>query len=166
MRSKLLPLFLSCAFAQTGFAQTMPLPDPTAACVAAAVTEAEQRACIGRAADACIASTKGATEVDAAICLNAETGWWTNRLNAANSAMAERAVALDLKHAPQIAKGAPKMVDDFTMYQTAWKDWSEKRCIFVAMLRFGKPDRMVAASTCMLHLVAEQTIFLEAAASQ
>ncbi|MCB6178558.1 DUF1311 domain-containing protein [Rhodobacter sp. Har01] len=166
MRSKILLFFIPFAFSQAGFAQTIPSPEPTAACVAAATTDADRKACVGRAADACLAAVNGATEVDAAICVNAETGWWTDRLNAANAAMAAQAEALDRQHAAQIAKGGPKMVDDFALYQAAWKDWSEKRCIFEAMLRFGKPDRMVAASTCMMHLIADQALFLEASAAR
>ncbi|MDT8854727.1 lysozyme inhibitor LprI family protein [Paracoccaceae bacterium Fryx2] len=157
-------LLISLALPGAGLAQTSPSPEPTAACVAAATTEAGREACIGLAAAACLGAVKGAAEVDAAICLNAETVWWADRLRAARTAMTAKAEALDEAHAAQIAKGAAKMADDFANFQTAWSVWSEQRCTFEAMLHFGKPDRMVAASTCLLQVTAEQALLLEAAA--
>lgn len=169
MQPNVLMLLLSVGWAGAGLAQT-PSPlasaaEPTATCVVAAKTGADRAACVGRAADACLAAVKGATEVDAAVCLNTEAEWWAAQMEPAYAAAQERAVKLDRIFAKAIKQGAPRMTDDLALMQTAWKDWSEKRCILEAMRSRGKLDRTVKASTCMLRVTADQVLLLQAVAA-
>lgn len=165
MRS-ILALLIALALPGTAAAQILFSPEPVAACMEKARTAGDRAACIGRAAEACRAATRGATEVDAATCLNGETEWWQLRLEEAHARMKTRAALLDVEHARSISQGAPKLTDDLALFQAAWKDWSERRCFFEAMLLRGRPDRMVKASDCMLRVTAEQALLLDEAAER
>jgi uncharacterized protein YecT (DUF1311 family) len=143
-------------------AQQVPFsPEATETCLAES-TAADLSLCVGKSADACAKAIPGATEIDRAICLNAETGWWRERMDTAYALVDERAAFLDMEFAQAISQGGAKMTVDLAEMQAAWKDWSEKRCFFAAIERRGRPDRGEVASACMLHQTAEQALLLDA----
>lgn len=157
---------MAALVASPAFAQTIDFSSkPTEACLAAASGQAASRSCAGRAAKACVTAIRGAGEVEAASCANAEAGWWHGRMQDAYDAMMRKAVLADVEFAAALAQGGSRMTDDLAAMQAAWQDWSEKRCFFEAMRRRGKPDRSVAASTCILHVTAEQALLLEEAST-
>ncbi len=141
-------------------------PEATESCLAKAEGSAARAACIGKSAEACYAAVRNRSEVDEATCLNSETEWWRDRMDAAYAAAEKRAAMSDIEFAQAIAQGSPKMVDDLALMHAAWKDWSEKRCFYAADGRRGKDDRSVVASRCMMQQTATQTLLLEDAASK
>jgi hypothetical protein len=164
MHWKLVPLLLSAGLATAAAAGADPASDTALRCVETAATDADRAACIGRGAEACLAAVANPQEMDAAICLNAETAWWQGRLRSALERMQARAAERDAPFAAEIAKGAPRMTDDLANLQAAWKAWSEQHCIFETMFHRGKPDRTRFGATCLLRVTAEQALYLEAAA--
>ncbi|SNT42923.1 Protein of unknown function [[Luteovulum] sphaeroides subsp. megalophilum] len=166
MRSSILILCLMWVLSAAAPAQILFSPERTASCLDEARNGKDRGACIGRAAEACRAAIKGATEVDEAACLNGETEWWRARIKDAEHRMMERAKLLDVEQAMAISQGAPRLTDDLVRFQGAWTDWAEQRCIFEAMLYRGKPERMVIASSCLLRRTAEQALFLDASATR
>lgn len=139
---------------------------PTEACLADATTDSERAACIGETARACQSGFATPVPLDIAICINTETEWWQARLPEALERMAAQAERLDAAHQGEIAKGAPRLTDDVEALQASWKDWTEKRCTFEAMLLRGDPRRMIVAADCMLQQVATQTLLLERGAGE
>lgn len=137
-----------------------PIP-ATETCLAEAGSDAARRACVGESARACRKALRKPDPVDAALCLNAETGWWRKRLAEAEERMAAKAVRLDALHGKSIAEGAPRLTDDLEALRAAWREFAEKRCAFEAMLKRGTPERMIVASECILQQTAEQTLLLE-----
>lgn len=164
---RVFPALFSLLLAAPVVAQTIVFsPEPTESCLAAAADPAAARGCAGRAAEACVKAIRGAAEVEAASCANAETEWWRDRMAEGYDRVMQRARLSDVEFAQALASGAPRMTDDLAAMQAAWRDWSEKRCFFEAMRRRGKPDRSVVASMCQLRATAEQTLFLETMAKK
>lgn len=140
-------------------------PTPTGKCLVEAKTDSARAACIGETARVCEKTFAAPTPLDQAVCLNDETEWWRKRLHAAYERMASRAEKLDAINEAANGKGGPRLRDDLDALQDSWKDWTEKRCTFDAMLLRGDPRRMVVAADCMLHQTAEQTLLLERSAT-
>ncbi|MGF1658626.1 MAG: lysozyme inhibitor LprI family protein [Rubrimonas sp.] len=163
-RRHLLPALLVLASLNAAAAAADPARKPapaTEACLAEAGSDEARRACIGESARACRAALRKPDPVDAALCLNTETGWWRKRLAEAEERMAAKAARLDALHGKAIAEGAPRLTDDLAALREAWKEWAEKRCAFEAMLKRGAPERMIVASECILQLTADQTLLLD-----
>lgn len=140
-------------------------PEATESCLAAQ-DGASGAGCVGKSAAVCIAAMRGASDEDAAMCLNAETEWWRQRMRAAYARVEKKAALLDVEFAQSIAQGGARMTDDLAAMQSAWTDWSEKRCFFAAIEHRGKPDRTRVASDCMLHQTGDQALLLEAVAAR
>ncbi|ETD89805.1 lysozyme inhibitor LprI family protein [Rhodobacter capsulatus] len=158
---RVLPLPLLIALGLPAAAQA---GNQTADCMAQATTPAEQLACVGKSSEACRSHLVDAQPALVAGCITDEVGWWRHRLMDAEAAMQARAEKLDVPYTKQIAEGAPRLTDDFEAMRKAWASWAEKRCTFEAMAHRNSPRRMVYAIDCHLHLTAEQTLYLEAAA--
>jgi uncharacterized protein YecT (DUF1311 family) len=163
--SALVPLSLALLlWPLNGLAQTV--PDATATCVAAARTDADRQACIGLAAQACIAAIPKADDTDAAACLNTEAAWWQTRMREAYARMQAKSEKLDRRFAAQMGSVSPTLTEDLAKTQEAWQAWTDQRCFFEAMQRRGKLDRPRVASACQLHRIAEQALYLDASAAE
>lgn len=140
--------------------------NPTYECLNAADTEAEKEACIGLWAESCRKKLLNPQVTDLAMCNNAEISWWRQRLAAAETAMAERALERDKSYAKAISEGASAMGDDLKLMISSWNTWSQHRCNFESMFYRSSPRRMLHAQECHLHVTAEQVLMLEAAAAR
>ena len=165
MLRRLLPPLLFLAVAGVAGAAEQLSPPPTGACLASATSDSARAACIGETARVCRAELRNATPVEIALCINAETEWWQERLAVAYERMMTEAGRLDAQHPEMIARGAPRLTDDLVEIQASWRDWTEKRCTFDSMLLRGKPRRMIVVADCMLQQTAEQTLLLERGAN-
>ncbi|MGP3698108.1 lysozyme inhibitor LprI family protein [Rhodobacter sp. NSM] len=149
--------------------EAQPIPfhsETTEDCLSGKKSAGQRGTCIGLAADQCHRETRGATEVEVAACMAAEANWWRDRMTAAYAAAMKEAKLRDVEFAKSISQGGPRMTEDLSNMQDAWKDWSEKRCFFEAVRRRGKPDRMVVASECLMRRTAEQALLLEETAGR
>jgi uncharacterized protein YecT (DUF1311 family) len=121
--------------------------------------------CIGASARACFQKMKNPSVSDIAMCMQAESGYWKNRMDKAYDKMMELAAQADAEFAknPLSKKVKAKLTDDVEHQQKAWEDWREIRCAVEAMMRRGTPYPMTAAANCTMKQIGQQAMFLESA---
>lgn len=133
-------------------------PAPLTACLAAAEDGPAMRACVGLAADACLAANGYATVVESA-CRSREADLWDDRLNAAYRAARDRAEAFDRDSG--LPAGAPTRADALRDMQRAWIAFRDTTCAYEAAGWGGGTGAGPARAGCHLRLTAEQAIYLE-----
>lgn len=155
-------LILSLLAAGPALAQEVSFdPAGTAACVAGVSTLPERRACIGVSAEACMESApSGFTTVGMSTCTAAELEYWDGRLNAAYQA--RRAEARDVD-AENVAIGAsgPSLSEALLAAQRAWIPWRDATCAFERAQWGAGTGAGPAGLSCLLHMTAEQALYLE-----
>jgi uncharacterized protein YecT (DUF1311 family) len=133
-------------------------PVATETCLAAATDDPQ--ACIGLAAEACMAATSdGGTTVGMGFCLDAEYRWWDDRLNLvyrrllADHQAADREAAADGVRAPSLAEGLVAM-------QRAWIPFRDAACAYEVAHWGGGTGGGPAAAECRMRLTGEQALAL------
>jgi uncharacterized protein YecT (DUF1311 family) len=131
-------------------------PAPTADCVAAGGEEA----CIGRAADACMAQPGGGTTVGMGFCADRERGWWDARLNAVYGQLMALEKALDSEMA-EIGATVPPRAEALRAMQRAWIPFRDAACDYERAQWGGGTGGGPATYLCLMHQTARQTLLLE-----
>jgi uncharacterized protein YecT (DUF1311 family) len=147
------------AFALPAAAQDLPFSaEPTEACLATIPEEPE--ACIGRSADACMATPDGSTTVGAGFCLSKEAEFWDARLNAAYAALMQAEQDYDAEMA-ELDIAAPSTSDALREMQRAWIAWRDAACTYERSQWGGGTGGGPATAACMMRLTGEQALALE-----
>lgn len=135
-------------------------PGPTVACLAQA-DFGEGEACIGRAAEACMASPDGGTTVGMGFCLSAEWDWWDARLNATYGQLMAQHKAADAEMAA-IGATVPSLADSLKAMQRAWIPFRDAACDYERANWGGGTGGGPATAGCLMVQTGRQALSLEA----
>ena len=141
-------------------AQEIPFsPEATEACVAAAADLPAREACVGRSAEACMATPDGGTTVGMGFCLDREREFWDGRLNAAYGALMtlEAAAEAELK---ELGSAAPSPAAALKAMQRAWIGYRDAACEYEASQWGGGTGAGPAANGCAMTLTGRQALAL------
>lgn len=163
MPMRLLILSL-CAFAPfAARAQNLPPfdPAPIAACLAAAAADTDRLACAGMAANVCMATEAGSSNVGMGGCLVQERDWWEAQRDAAAGRLADVARRNDavLNETGSAAARAEPLAADA---EAAWRVWKDADCAYEGAFWGGGSGTGVAIVSCDLQHTAARFIRLEA----
>jgi uncharacterized protein YecT (DUF1311 family) len=120
------------------------------------------RACIGVAAEACMAATPGGfSTVGMGGCTRAEEDWWDAQLNAAYQTLRarERAADADWRPIPGMAP-RPSGADVLRDMQRAWIGWRDATCLYEEFQWWGGTGASLAGAACRMRLTGEQALTL------
>ena len=151
------------ALALAGPATAQDIPFSVAAtesCVAAAGDLAGREGCIGRSADACMATPDGYTTVGMGFCLDREREFWDGRLNAAYGALMQLEVAAETE-VEELGSAAPSPAAALRGMQRAWIGYRDAACTYEASQWGGGTGAGPAATGCMMTLTGRQALALE-----
>ncbi|MBP0481927.1 lysozyme inhibitor LprI family protein [Sagittula salina] len=134
-------------------------PAATEQCLAQA--PGSEASCIGASAERCMTETQGGQSTyGMSACLDAEAGYWDDRLNAAY-----RARMREAKQADADAKAGgwtpPQQEDALRAMQRAWIAFRDARCSYAASLWSGGTGAGPAAVGCFMQTTGEQALYLE-----
>jgi uncharacterized protein YecT (DUF1311 family) len=132
----------------------------TEACLAKAGDDHAKRACVGIAAEACIATPDGESNVGMGWCLGSEGDWWEARRAAASQALAAAALEADAANRDagvEVPEVAPRAV----AADTAWAAWRDAECAVDEAFWGGGSGTGVAVTACRMTLAAERALRLE-----
>lgn len=162
-RNCLLALGLSVAASGPAAAQDLNFDAGiTDLCLASAGSQDEKRACIGRAADACMEDSDGGySTVGMGGCLSMELDWWDAGLNLAYSHLMKREKADDAEFADE-QNGIPSKAKALRAMQRAWIPFRDARCDYERSQWGGGTGGGPATLSCLLHMTAQQTLYLQA----
>ena len=142
-------------------AQEIPFSaEATESCVAAAEDVAGKEACIGRAADGCMATPDGGTTVGMGFCLDAEWRYWDERLNAAYAALLQMEEASD-ELMKTYGSAAPSTVAALKEMQRAWIPWRDAACAYEVSTWGGGTGGGPAGTACLMTMTGKQALALE-----
>ena len=137
------------ALAGPGMAQVVFDPAPLAAC--------GSEACVGRAAEACMAATPGGeSTVGMNGCLDAERAWWDDLLNREYARLREEAGRV-----PPGPDGY-RLEDGLRDMQRAWIAFRDAACGFRAAIYAGGTIQSTVTYDCHLRETARQALSLQA----
>jgi len=145
-------------------AEDAPLPGPVAteSCLAAADgDDAARRACIGRAASACMQTEAGQTTAGMVACLASERDWWEARRGAALAGVLDAMTRSDAELAG-LGSALPPRAPLGTAAEAAWTAWKAAECAFEAAQWDGGTGAGPAALSCDLQLTGERALWHEA----
>lgn len=148
-------LALPAAGQEVGFS-----PEATEACVAAAEDTLGRTACIGRAADACMAGPDGGTTAGMSACLAAEGAFWAEHVERAYGALVE----IETRNAGELAglgSAAPSPLDALEAMQLAWQGYRDAACAYEVSQWGGGSGGGPAEAACFLRLTGRQALALE-----
>ncbi|WP_296474288.1 lysozyme inhibitor LprI family protein [Roseinatronobacter sp.] len=128
---------------------------PTESCLAESADQA--RECIGRAATACMGQPGGDTTIGMGFCLDAELGFWDDKLNAAYQRLRADMTAQDKARTDP----AILLADSLRDMQRAWIGYRDARCGFETAQWHGGTGASPAFLGCALQVTAEQTLYLQ-----
>lgn len=141
-------------------------PGPTVACLAQAdIGSNAAFDCIGRAADACMATPDGGTTVGMGYCLGAEWEWWDARLNGAYAALMERHKATDAEMAG-LGATVPSLSETFKAMQRAWIPFRDAACDYERANWGGGTGGGPATAACLMVQTGRQALSLESRLEQ
>jgi uncharacterized protein YecT (DUF1311 family) len=134
--------------------------EATERCLSAAADLAGREACVGRSADACMATPDGGTTVGMGFCLDREREFWDGRLNAAYGALMtlEAAAEAELK---ELGSAAPSPAAALKAMQRAWIGYRDAACEYEASQWGGGTGAGPAANGCAMTLTGRQALALE-----
>ncbi|HRO11469.1 lysozyme inhibitor LprI family protein [Amaricoccus sp.] len=142
-------------------AQDIPFSmEATEACVAEAADLAGRRACVGRAAEACMETPDGQTTAGMGACLDAEWRYWDERLNVAYAAQMDLETATE-QELEDLGSAAPSPAAALRDMQRAWMAWRDAACIYEASTWGGGTGAGPASAECRLQITGEQALALE-----
>lgn len=117
--------------------------------------------CAGRAADACMADNPGGSSTAGmGFCLDAERGWWDDRLNAAYKALTSLHNRQD-KAATAAGDTTANRQAALRDMQRAWIGWRDAACAYEAAQWGGGTGAGPATLSCLLRETARQAQSLE-----
>lgn len=141
-------------------------PGPTVACLAQAdLYTTGALDCIGKAADACMATPDGQTTVGMGYCLSAEWEWWDARLNATYKQLMERHKAADAEMAGLEAT-VPSLAESLRAMQRAWLPFRDAACDYERANWGGGTGGGPATAGCLMVQTGRQALALEARLGQ
>ncbi|TMV57324.1 DUF1311 domain-containing protein [Thioclava sp. BHET1] len=125
--------------------------DAVAAQAGACLATGQGKACIGRAAKACMGAPEGQTTLGMVDCAMAERGYWDDLLNRAYKVVMAREKAAG-------GTGAQALRE----MQRAWIAYRDARCGFEASGYDGGTIVGPIVAQCQLQMTAEQALYLRA----
>jgi len=131
---------------------------PTESCLWDSGNTGEKRACIGRAAAACMEQPGGSSTVAMGFCLDQELAYWDDMLNDAYGQLMQAMRAADEGLPSHLAIQANSLRD----MQRAWIPYRDARCTHEASLWQGGTGASPAYLNCILHETGEQALYLGA----
>lgn len=141
-------------------------PGPTVACLAQVdVSSNAALDCIGKAAEACMASPDGSTTVGTGYCLGAEWEWWDARLNATYMQLMEQHKAADAEMAA-IGATVPSLAEALREMQRAWIPFRDAACDYERATWGGGTGGGPATAGCLMVQTGRQALSLEARLGQ
>lgn len=118
-------------------------------------------ACIGLAAEACMAATPGGgSTIGYAMCTGHELGWWDSELNRAYQARMAEAREIDTEPPPPGFLPRPSDVEALRAMQRAWIAFRDATCQFEELQFWGGTGMGGAGIACRLRLTATQALYL------
>ncbi|WP_149866415.1 lysozyme inhibitor LprI family protein [Tropicimonas marinistellae] len=144
-------------------AQETPHFDPTPAlsCLAGAPDFVAQQACIGVAAEACMASNEmGYTTVGMGYCFDQELVFWDARLNAAYGPLMQREKAMDAEMT-QLGATVPSLAEALRGMQRAWIPYRDATCDYERAQWGNGTGGGPATLACLMDLTGRQALELE-----
>jgi hypothetical protein len=159
MRAVVVCLALS---AGPAMAQDTPTSDMrlTEACLAAAQDDHAKRACVGVAAEACIATPDGESNVGMSWCLGSEGDWWEERRADVAGRLADAAEATDTANR-EVGSSAPAVAPRAKAADVAWAAWRDAECAVEEGFWSGGSGTGTAVAACRMTLTAERALRLE-----
>ena len=142
---------LSPGLAAAQTSRTGPYEDGFSACLA---TEAPE-ACMGRAAEACMAAEEGGqTTLGMTRCLGMEGVLWSWAISRETTQMLHRLRAIDARNREFHGEAYSGAAEALAVSRAAWEAWAEAECA-LDFARWGAGShRNVAAGQCRLALSA------------
>lgn len=134
---------------------------PTEACLAAAQGAAQAEACIGAAANACMATPDGSTTVGMGYCLDQEWQYWDGRLNRAYGDLMKRHKADDADMA-SMGAAVPSLAAGLKAMQRAWIPFRDAACDYERAQWGGGTGGGPATLGCLMLLTGRQALMLQA----
>lgn len=141
-------------------------PSPTKACVVAAAARSPSLSgyavldCVGRGAQACMATPGGDTTMGMMACLQGELAYWDLRLNAAYGQRTAEARTEDAEMASIRATSA-SLTDALRAMQRAWMAYRNTACLHEQAQWRGGTGGGPATLACHMHETARQALKLE-----
>ena len=120
-----------------------------------AAEDGDLAACIGAAADPCMAQPGGATTLGMVQCLTAETRDWDMLLNAWYAKAMERAKAMDAA-----GGGAEASAPVLKQAQRNWIAYRDETCRFEALRYQGGSMGGISRAGCLQDMTARQALRL------
>lgn len=132
-------------------------PAPILTCLA----QGKEGACIGIAAEACMAAEPGGgTTMGYAYCTGAEHQWWDGELNRVYQLRMAEARALDAEPPMPGLLARPSDVEGLRAMQRAWIAYRDATCHYEEIQWWGGTGMSGAGAACRLRLTAMQTLYL------
>ncbi|MEL6167958.1 MAG: lysozyme inhibitor LprI family protein [Pseudomonadota bacterium] len=129
------------------------------ACYYGAEGPAEQRGCIGLAAQSCQSEDGGQTTLGMALCNHAERMAWDRILNAEYRETLGWARAMDADEAVSFPEFA-KREENLRAAQRAWIAFRDAECALDYAVWGAGSMRHIAGTACLARLTAERTLEL------
>lgn len=131
--------------------------------IAPCIEDGDGHACIGQAADACMAASEGGySNLGMVSCIAAELDWWDGELNAVYRDLRARERQLDTDWSDDIPGLGPRPsgADTLRDVQRAWIGFRDASCTYEALDWWGGSGARLIEVTCRLQMTAEQTLRL------
>lgn len=114
--------------------------------------------CVGISASVCMQQPGGESTAGMGFCLDSELQYWDDMLNGAYQQLRAARQAIDATLAPDLAVQAETLRD----MQRAWIVYRDARCGHEASLWQGGTGAGPAFLNCLMHLTADQALYLSA----
>ena len=134
--------------------------EATETCLSAASDQTAKVACIGQAAEACIATPDGYTTVGMGFCYSEEASYWDDRLNTAFAELmrVERGIVEEIKSFGGFTPDAPGALRDM---QRAWIGYRDATCAYEYTTWGGGTGGGPANAACLMEETGRQALILE-----
>ncbi len=136
----------------------------TTACLDSATTAPAREACIGIAAESCMADTPGGSStLGMGVCLQRELDWWDGRLNANYRRAMDEARDFDAGVADAERGGALPVARALRAMQRAWIRFRDATCAYERSFWTTGTGAGPAELSCLLRMTAKQALYLDSA---
>jgi len=133
----------------------------TTRCLAGADGPDQKRACIGKAAEACMTDTPGGSSTyGMGGCLSAEAAWWDGELNTAYKALMKQEKTNDVNNGAG-ANGPLSAAKALRDAQRAWIAYRDATCAYEYAQWGGGTGGGPASVGCVMRMTGEQTLYLQ-----
>lgn len=132
--------------------------DATQSCLWTVAEGPGLRACIGRAAQACMEQPGGSSTIGMEYCLGQELRFWDDMLNEAYGKLMPVMRSSDARLPSDLANQASSLRD----MQRAWITYRDARCAHEAALWQGGTGARTAYAYCQMDQTGEQALYLSA----